>query len=324
MALGRQHQNDAAFCRIGRSELIDAYNKDCKVLKLEFSEWLASATLWTTVQLADDGPVSWYRIETRYSQSMVVGWIEQAKWENSPFGRNQLVDHIHPYLFRIRQSGQSAVLIWEDQWLYNSWIIQSRILALMGISHRVPARLTKARRIDKAMARKFLEDHHLQGSTVSKYQFGLFLPESYFRVLPDNWKDLTSGLSELILAVATFSHVRVFNRANKPHRSFELIRFANLMEFTIVGGLGKLLKAFQRDVGCDDIMTYADLDWSDGKSYLALGFEPHAQTPPMAFDLVPESGKRRLRLADNTDTKGEVEEEGVVWNAGSLKLVKSC
>ena len=57
-------------------------------------------------------------------------------------------------------------------------------------------------------------------------------------------------------------------------RSFEWVRYASLKSLRVVGGMGKLLEAFAREVGPDDVMTYVDSSSSDGSSYLELGFEP--------------------------------------------------
>jgi hypothetical protein len=59
----------------------------------------------------------------------------------------------------------------------------------------------------------------------------------------------------------------------KGEQSGELIRFCNKLDYTVVGGLSKLLKHFITQYQVDDVMTYIDKDWSDGKSFIQLGFE---------------------------------------------------
>jgi len=217
----------------------------------------------------------------------------------------------------LRRNGIHSVTIWEDLWIKKENIIKSRISSLIGISHRIPARLTKAVRIDKETASNFLETNHLQGSVLSKYQFGLYLPKQYFRVLPADYR--SDGSEEnLLVAVATFSRPRIFPRPGEPFRSYELIRFSNLLDITVVGGMDKLLNAFKKDVNPDDIMTYVDLEWSDGKSYAKLEFEEISEKPPISFMLDTQSNDRfSLRNAMNGDHFIRI------FNSGSLKFVKT-
>lgn len=216
----------------------------------------------------------------------------------------------------IRNQGIPCVMLWEDIWITEKEIVKSRIRALLGISQRIPGRMTKARRIDKPTSAAFLNQNHLQHAVSSKLRYGLFLPNRYFRILKaDNQFDTSD--SEILVAVATFSHPRIFERNGKPFRSYELIRFANLLDTTVVGGFDKLLNEFIKDCRPDDIMTYADLEWSDGASYKRLGFEAVSDKPPMAFWLDPISN---LRYADvkKPDQDNLVE----VFNAGSRKFVR--
>ena len=57
--------------------------------------------------------------------------------------------------------------------------------------------------------------------------------------------------------------------------------------------MGKLLKAFIKEVQPDDIMSYADLEWSEGKVYEALGFSEEQPKDPVSFEIDPETWERR-------------------------------
>ncbi len=259
--------------------------------------------------------------------------IEKALSEKSP----TLCREIHQWLSTLpvnfrTSSGNShqlsfnsedsrEVILWEDQWYSKQKIVQSRIKALLGISERIPARLSRVRRLDRPTTLHFLRENHLQDTVVSKYKYGLFLPEKHFRVLANPPK-----ADELLVAVATFARPRVFERAGEPHRSYELVRFANLLNTTVVGGLDKLLSHFVKEHQPDDLMTYADLEWSNGRSYQKLGFEPQGDTPPQDFWIDPATMERYYphRLPDGI-TSENARERGFVKikNAGSRKFVKN-
>lgn len=216
--------------------------------------------------------------------------------------------------------GARQVTLWEDLWHTKPQIIKSRIAALLGISERIPARLTQVRRLDRPTTLKFLQENHLQDAVLSKSKYGLFLPKKYYRVL-ENPPDA----DELLVAVGTFAHPRQFVRAGLPHRSFELVRFANLLNTTVVGGLDKLLSHFIKQHQPDDLMTCADLEWSDGHSYQKLGFESVSDTSPQAFWVDPLSMQRyhSNRLPDGMTEQSALEQGFVaVYNAGSRKFVK--
>ncbi|RYU93763.1 hypothetical protein [Emticicia agri] len=211
--------------------------------------------------------------------------------------------------------------LWEDVWHTKQAIVQSRLLSVLGKSATVPARLTQSRRIDKPTLDAFLVENHLQMPTGARFKYGLYLPERYFRVIDREKNNFTMSLAEtlqqnteVLMAVASFSNAKTFVREGVSYRSFELIRFANLKGFTVVGGFDKLLKTFIKEQNPDDIMTYADADWSDGASYEKLGFERIELTAPQSFSL-DDQWQRVWQKQPH-----EVHEKQV-WNSGSWKYL---
>jgi hypothetical protein len=216
----------------------------------------------------------------------------------------------------LRAAGIAVVMLWEDVWYTRKEIIKSRLSAILGVSQRIPGRVTQAREINRPAAADFLDKNHLQGSVTSKIRYGLFLPQRYFRVLDTDFQ-IDTSLEELLVAVATFSHPRIFERGGIPFRSYELSRFANLKNTTVVGGFDKMLRAFTEDYKPGDIMTYADLEWSDGASYKRLGFKEISDKDPIPFLLDPSSNIRypEKRYPDHDKLIR-------IYNAGSRKFVK--
>lgn len=218
------------------------------------------------------------------------------------------------------QINVKIIHLWEDVWHTQKAIVQSRLLSLLGKSATIPARLTQSRRIDKPTLDSFLTENHLQMSAGAKFKYGLYLPKRYFRVIRRDKNIFTQGLNEtlekseeILMAVSSFSTAKTFVRDGISYRSFELIRFANLKGFTVVGGFDKLLKTFIKEQKPDDIMTYADADWSDGASYEKLGFERMELTSPQSFGLDADF----KRISKGQEEKGETQ----VWNTGSWKYL---
>jgi len=206
-----------------------------------------------------------------------------------------------------------VIHLWEDIWQTKRSIIESRLMSLFGKSETIPARLTQVQRIDKPMMDKFLINNHLQSTVNAKLKYGLFLPSRYFRVI-QNEKVLQENINKeaFLVAVASFSNAKKIIREGQEYRSYELIRFANYKGFTVVGGLNKLLKMFIDEHVPDDIMTYADADWSDGANYEKIGFERIELTPPLTFKLDNETFTRKL-ADENTENK--------VFNSGNWKFL---
>jgi hypothetical protein len=220
------------------------------------------------------------------------------------------------------QKNLKLIHIWEDVWQNKQEIIKSRLRSLLGKSETIPARLTQIRRVDKPTLDKFLITNHLQGTVGAKLKYGLFLPQRYFRVLTNNTRNHSLIHSEeLLVAVASFSNAKKIMRDGQVFRSYELIRFANLKGFTVVGGLNKLLKNFINEQNPDDIMTYADSDWSDGSNYEKIGFERIKQTLPLAFELDNQTLTRKLSSYDGSPNPSSSTIFSKIYNSGNWKFL---
>jgi hypothetical protein len=164
------------------------------------------------------------------------------------------------------QQNLQLIIIWEDNWIIRNDIIRWRILSHLGKFIRVHGRLCEVRRIIKTQADEFLLQNHLHGSPQTKHKYGLFFAQQ-------------------LIAVATFSSGRSVARNEKIYRSYELVRFANHQNYIVYGGTGKMIAHFVAEQNPDDIMSYADVDWSSGKSYEKLGFQFIEYTEPQKFYL---------------------------------------
>jgi hypothetical protein len=207
--------------------------------------------------------------------------------------------------------GVHLVHLWQDCWATKQAIIKSRVAMLCGVCNSLQARKTVARRITKDVANKFLYENHLQSSVNGRYNYGLYYEER-------------------LVAAASFSSPRIFFRENnKKCRSFELLRYANLLHYRIIGGIGKIISLFDKELNPDDIMTYADLDWSQGKSYQTLKFAKVAMTVPQQFWVHKDT---MLRYNENkiskelktTDIPIKKQDYIKIYNAGNFKYILDC
>ena len=156
--------------------------------------------------------------------------------------------------------------------------------------------------MDKGTADAFMAENHSYGSAACRYRYGLFLKDS-----------------DRLVAVATFSNARKWQKEDKVIRSYEWTRYASLPDVRVSGGMGRLLKAFIKDVKPDDIMSYADLEWSEGGVYEQLGFTLEGQKAPVLF-VVDEQWQRTPVKTGGEGISGSTEPEGRFYeNFGSNK-----
>lgn len=208
---------------------------------------------------------------------------------NNEFTPQHLIELQEKYC----QAGIKLVHLWEDLWQSKPDQVLARLKSLLGKNTRIHGRKTKASKITKPVADSFLIENHLQGAVSSRYKIGLFEEET-------------------LVAVATFSALRKMNHTEN-YKSAELIRFAVKAGYSITGGLSKLITYFAETYKSNDLMTYADRDWSAGEAYIKLGFKQTAVLEPQ-FYVLDENLNRQLKK-DNQLLAMEV------FNTGSLKFI---
>jgi hypothetical protein len=194
---------------------------------------------------------------------------------------------------RYHQKDIKLIHLWEDLWQSKPDQVLARIKSLLGKNIRIHGRKTKAFKIAKPVSDSFLIKNHLQGSVSSRYKIGLFEKDE-------------------LVAVATFSALRKMNHTEN-YKSAELIRFAVKAGYSITGGLSKLIAFFTETYKPNDLMTYADRDWSAGEAYTKLGFTQTAILEPQIY-VLDENLNRELKK-DNQNFGQEV------FNTGSLKFI---
>lgn len=206
------------------------------------------------------------------------------------------------------------LVITRDRWERQREMMEKRLLAHLELFLPIYARNCEVRKIDKGVAREFLERNHSYGHAACRHCYGLF-----FKRHTGHIAEMMGGTSSedkpgTMMAVATFSNARKWVKGDRTIRSYEWTRYASLPEVRLSGGMGKMMKAFIKDVGPDDIMSYADLEWSKGDVYGQLGFELEGTKSPVMFAV--DGDWRRFPVKP-----GMTEENGIKYflNFGSRK-----
>ena len=195
------------------------------------------------------------------------------------------------------------ITVFEDLYKTSPKKTIDRLLYHTGVSIRIHGRATSIKKITKPEAVDFLKNNHSNLSLKTKYSFGLFL------------KDELVGL-------ACFG--QIINMRNGA-KSVVLIRFCNKSGHRVVGGLTKLIKHFVKTYLIDEIMTYCDLEWSNGDNYSQLGFENKGKTEPNEFVIHLPTYERIFLKKFEKEVEPitvNIDDYLKIENLGSLKFVK--
>lgn len=202
--------------------------------------------------------------------------------------------------------------LYEDRWFSGGKELRSRILARVGCFRSVFARkcnIISGSTIAREVA-EFLEKNHAYGNAQCKHRYAL------------------EYQGELV-AVATFSKPRPMPRDDgRTYLSYEWVRYASIPGTRVVGGMGRLLKAFLKDAALMgqkagmpvEVMSYSDNEWSVGDAYVKLGFRQIGERGPVRYMVDPDTcerySMRKFSLLPPSDRKFYE-----IHNLGSKKFI---
>lgn len=152
-------------------------------------------------------------------------------------------------------AGIRLLMINEDEWIDRKDAIKGKILNLCGRSEKgIGGRKLRIEKIDNSTAHRFVDRHHIQGKTAMAIaSYGAFDGES------------------LVAAMQ-------FNR-QRGTGAVELIRFCSDGR-TYAGVFSKMFKRAREAEGYTEVLSFADLRYSDGGVYEKNGFTEVARIPP--------------------------------------------
>jgi hypothetical protein len=202
--------------------------------------------------------------------------------------------------------GIRIINIWEDDWLQKRPIIESQIINWIGYNknNRIFARKCDIRVISPKESNSFLNSNHIQGSDKSSIKIGLFFQNE-------------------LVSTMTFNN----REGRKLTKDWNLSRFCNKLNTSVIGGASKLLNFFIKNWNPSRIISYADRDWSDGSLYYKLGFEMIKMSDP-DYKYI-KNGKRRHKsnykksnLNTNLTESKEMERRNIqkIWDCGKIKF----
>lgn len=210
-----------------------------------------------------------------------------------------------------RDQGIQLIQIWEDQWRDKPDVVKRMLAHKVGASQekRVAARKTEVVLLDKVEAAEFLNSYHIQGFASGSYYLGLRI----------------KGTEQIVALMVL----------KRQGGDMILSRYATSAH--VVGGQSKLVKYAERNFEYGKLITFADLEVSDGSLYERTGFIRDKELDPdyrYLFD-----GERRhkfgFRLKRFREDPDLLFEEGLserelallngierLWDTGKIRYVK--
>ena len=169
-----------------------------------------------------------------------------------------------------KKTHMTLLHIFEDEWRDKKEIIKSILKSKLNINDRkIHARKCEIKIIEAKRANKFLNDNHIQGEDRSGIRIGLLL----------------EGELVCLLTVAK-------SRFNKS-AEYEIVRFCNTLNTSVIGGFARLLKYFEKTYNPKNIITYADRRFSHGNLYANNGFKFSHVSKPNYWYVI--NGRRESR-----------------------------
>lgn len=153
------------------------------------------------------------------------------------------------------KSGITLLHFWDYELTKKFDIVKSMVSSRLGLNQRIYARKCVIKEVSSKESKQFQIDNHLQGYANAKINYGLYHNDE-------------------LVALMTFSKPRFDKKYD-----FELIRYCNKLDLTIVGGASKLLKHFRLNHK-GSIVSYCNKRYSNGNLYRQLGFNYKSSSVP--------------------------------------------
>lgn len=209
----------------------------------ELRSFLVSILPDNSIVFNDRSVISPFELDVFVPEKKIAVEFNGVFWHSEDAGKDK---NYHRNKWQLcADRGIQLITIWEDDWRDKNSVVKSMLARKLGVSSekRIPARACELTMVDSVVARDFMESHHVQG----------FAPGSKYYALVFNGNIVA-------VLIALLSQKRLL-----------ITRYASAG--IVQGGFGKLLKYCVKENPGTPIVTFADLEVSDGKLYERLGFE---------------------------------------------------
>lgn len=195
--------------------------------------------------------------------------------------------------------GYKLIHVFEDEFVYKKEIVLSRLLNILGkTKEKIYARKCEIKEVTYKDSECFLNENHIQGNCISKHRYGLYYNNE-------------------LVSLMTFGSTRINLNSKKENGVFELLRFVNKKNTSVLGGASKLLKHFIKVVSPIKIISYSDNRWGNGNLYKKLNFKFVRKSKPNYFYVL-----KNKRINRFTYRKDVLVKQGFDKNKSEKEIMK--
>jgi len=178
-------------------------------------------------------------------------------WHSELSGKDRHY-HLNKYT-QCNANGIHLIQIWQNEWILKQDIIKSKLLYLLNKNNKIYARKCVIEEISSEKIKEFLDKNHLQGYVRSTVNLGLFYKNE-------------------LVSVMSFAQSRYDKKCE-----YEMTRFCNLYNNSVVGASSKLHSYFIKKYKPRSIISYCDLRYGTGNMYKILGYTHTHNSDPNYF-----------------------------------------
>lgn len=299
----------------------------CKHCSPEYKDYKPAIKIY---ELLDDAGITYLKndrtIIKPYELDIYIPSLKVAFEVNGNFWHSELLGRTKDYHINktkmCNEKGVKLFHIYEDE-IANKWnIVESRIKSTIGLSNRIYARKCDVALVTSKEKKAFLNGNHIQGDCNSSINIAL-------------------KYNNEIVSVMTFSKERVIYNGKSDSNTYELLRYANKLGYTVVGGFSKLLSYFIKEYSPKHIKTFCDARWSginpNDTVYEKCGFKYIGLTKPNywymhktdmlnrkhRYNFTKHSIIEKHPELDKTKTEWDLMQElgyNRIWDCGNMKF----
>ena len=156
-------------------------------------------------------------------------------------------------------------------------IVKSIIKSKLGLSENIIfGRKCIVKEVSPKETKEFLENNHLQGGVNSKVKLGLYYENE-------------------LVSLMTFGGLRKSLGSVSSDGNYELYRFANKLNTSVLGSFAKLLNYFVKIYKPKSILTFSDNRYFTGNVYNNNGFDFVSNTEPNYFYIIKHKREHRFK-----------------------------